>query len=66
LFLVMSLAGGAGRLLDIHENNKRHLLNNTRLCILSTQVLIMAVAHAKQPTYNSTKNKKPHFPRKKK
>ncbi|MGS6386197.1 hypothetical protein ACVGW4_00380, partial [Enterobacter hormaechei] len=50
LFLVMSLAGGPGRPLQYHQNNKPQFTNKNRLCNVSTLVWIRAVVHAKQPT----------------
>lgn len=44
LFLVMSLAAGAGLLLHGHEYTTGHFWNMTGLCIVSSLVWIWAVA----------------------
>lgn len=58
LFLVMSLAAGAGLLLHSHEYTTGHFWNMTGLCIVSTLVWIWAVAQAKKPgTFHETSKK---------
>ncbi|WP_339355732.1 hypothetical protein, partial [Klebsiella pneumoniae] len=58
LFLVMSLAAGAGLLLHSHEYTTGHFWNMTGLCIVSTLVWIWAVAQAKEAWYISRNIKK--------
>ncbi|ECY4678309.1 hypothetical protein AU714_20470 [Salmonella enterica subsp. enterica serovar Livingstone] len=51
LFLVMSLAAGAGLLLHGHEYTTGHFWNMTGLCIVSSLVWIWAVVQAKEAWY---------------
>ena len=51
LFLVMSLAAGAGRRRHGHEYTTGHFWNMTGLCIVSSLVWIWAVVQAKEAWY---------------
>ncbi|EDP0430458.1 hypothetical protein MPT09_003325 [Salmonella enterica] len=53
LFLVMSLAAGAGLLLHGHEYTTGHFWNMAGLCIVSCLVWIWAVMQAKEAWYIS-------------
>lgn len=58
IFLVMSLAAGAGLLLHGHEYTTWHFWNMTGLCIVSSLVWIWAVVQAKEAWYILRNDKK--------